>query len=275
MGQHAATSAIFEREPGLARLRQRVASAPTLAPEEEVALAAAFQAGDMRAGEKLVTHNLKHVLSIALEYRRWGVPVEDLVQQGSIGLLHAARRFDPARAACLRTYAAYWVRAEIRDYVVRGHRIVRLGTTRTERRAMRAFRSTAVADAEELAERSGMPLARCELLWAVLTQRDRSLDAPTQTGTVARDLVPASTPDPETCAFEQEHHAQTNARATRALDALTERERCIVRARMMADEPETLDRLGARLGVSRERVRQLETRARQKMHDALAGSAAA
>jgi RNA polymerase sigma-32 factor len=109
----------------------------------------------------------------------------------------------------------------------------------------------------------------------VLTQRDRSLDATTPTGAVGRDLVPATTPDPEACAVEHEQQVQTNARVTRALDVLTERERCIVRARMMADEPETLDRLGARLGVSRERVRQLETRARQKMHDALVGSAAA
>ena len=169
----------------------------------------------------------------------------------------------------LRTYAAYWVRAEIRDYVVRCHRIVRLGTTRTERRAMRAFRSTAVANAEELAAQSGMPLARCEQLWAVLMHRDRSLDAPTQTGTMGRDLVVANTPDPETCAVQHEQEAQQNARVARALDVLTERERSIVRARMMADEPETLDRLGARLGVSRERVRQLETRARQKMYDAL------
>lgn len=259
----------LDGEPGLARLRRRIAASPGLESQEETELAAAFQAGDMRAGEKLIAHNLKHVLSIALEYRRWGVPVEDLVQQGSMGLLHAARRFDPARAACLRTYAAYWIRAEIRDYVVRSHRIVRLGTTRTERRAMRAFRSTPVANAAELAERSGMPLARCELLWAVLVQRDRSLDAPTPTGMIGRDLVPASTPDPEACAVEHQERVHTSALASRALGALTERERCIVQARMMAEEPETLDRLGARLGVSRERVRQLETRARQKMHDAL------
>lgn len=270
MGHHAGVGGgIFDREPGLARLRQRVANAPTLPSDEETELAAAFQAGDMRAGDKLVTHNLKHVLSIALEYRRWGVPVEDLVQQGSMGLLHAARRFDPSRAACLRTYAAYWVRAEIRDYVVRCHRIVRLGTTRTERRAMRAFRSTSVANADDLAALSGMPLPRCEQLWAVLMQRDRSLDAPTPTGTTGRDMMPATTPDPETCAVAHEHERDTHAQVARALDVLTERERSIVRARMMADEPETLDRLGARLGVSRERVRQLETRARQKMYDAL------
>jgi RNA polymerase sigma-32 factor len=260
---------IYDREPGLVGLRRRISSSPTLPADEENQLAAAFQAGDMRAGDKLIAHNLKHVLAIALEYRRWGVPVEDLVQQGCMGLLHAARRFDPERAACLRTYAAYWIRAEIRDYVVRGHRIVRLGTTRTERRAMRAFRSTPVANAEQLAQDSGMPLARCQLLWAVLVQRDRSLDAPTPTGLLGRDLLPTNTPDPEACAVEQQRHQQAFARASRALDALTERERCIVRARMMADEPETLDRLGARLGVSRERVRQLETRARQKMHDAL------
>lgn len=268
-GSRIQVGANLESEPGVARLRQRIAGAATLGADEESALAAAYQNGDARAGDKLVLHNLKHVLAIALEYRRWGVPVEDLVQQGSMGLLHAARRFDPAHAACLRTYAAYWIRAEIRDYVVRCHRIVRLGTTRTERRAMRAFRSTPVGTAEELAALSGMPLARCELLWAVLVHRDRSLDAPTHTGTLARDLMPAATPDPEACAVERERRTRTTLQATRALGALTERERCIVQARMMSDEPETLDRLGARLGVSRERVRQLESRARQKMHDAL------
>ncbi len=257
----------FEHET--TRIRQRIGGVPNLPSEQEIELAAAFQAGDAPAGEKLVVHNLRHVLAIALEYRRWGVPIDDLVQQGSIGLLHAARRFDPKHAASLRTYAAYWIRAEIRDYVLRSHRIVRLGTTRTERRAMRAFRSTSVADATELAERSGMPLARCEQLWAVLVQRDRSLDAPTATGVPGKDYVRDMLPDPEASALENQAREHTSARVSRALETLNDRERCIVRARMMSDEPETLDRLGARLGVSRERVRQLETRARQKMHDAL------
>jgi RNA polymerase sigma-32 factor len=254
---------------GWLSFRQRYGTLKSLSLHEEHALTAAFQAGDLRAGDRLVAHNLRHVLGIALEYRRWGVPIEDLVQQGCLGLLHAARRFDPAHAACLRTYAAYWIRAEIRDYVVRCHRIVRLGTTRTERRAMRAFRSTPVASAAELAELSGMPLPRCEMLWAVLAQRDRSLEAPTPTGTCAKDMLRDALPDPEACAEAREQDAHAHERVSRALGALTERERCIVRARMMADEPETLDRLGERLGVSRERVRQLEHRAKQKMYEAL------
>jgi len=262
--------ATFVLDPGLrARHRKPSAEPHGLPLDQECALARAFQEGDRLAGERLIAANLRYVIGIAHEYRRWGIPLDDLIQQGSLGLLHAARRFDKAQGASLRTYDAYWIRAEIRDYVVRGHRIVRLGTTRTERRAMRAFRSTPVANAAELAEQSGMPAARCELLWAVLVQRDRSLDAPTPTGILGRDLVPANTLEPEACAVEQQRHQQTSARVSRALDVLTERERCIVRARLMADEPETLDRLGARLGVSRERVRQLETRARQKMHDAL------
>ena len=82
-------------------------------------------------------------MSIALEYRRWGIPLEDIVQQGNLGLLRAAAKFDPARECRLATYAAYWIRAEIRDYVVRAYRVVRLGTTKAERRALRAYRGRA------------------------------------------------------------------------------------------------------------------------------------
>ena len=93
------------------------------------------------------------------------MPLEDLVQQGNLGLLKAAAKFDPEKNCRLITYAAYWIRAEIRDYVVRGYRIVRLGTTRTERRAMRAYRREGIESPEALAEASGMPLARAHKLW--------------------------------------------------------------------------------------------------------------
>ena len=97
------------------------------AVERELALA--FRGGDKRAGDKLVCACLPFVVSIAMEYRRWGIPIEDIIQQGNVGLLRAADRFDPSRDCRLITYAAYWIRAEIRDYVVRGYRVVRFGTT--------------------------------------------------------------------------------------------------------------------------------------------------
>jgi RNA polymerase sigma-32 factor len=160
-------------------LDEYIGSMRGLAPLEagtEHDLAKAFRAGDRKAGERLVAACLPFVIRIAVEYRRWGVPLEDLVQQGNLGLLKAAEKFDADKHVRLITYAVYWIRAEIRDYLVRSYRIVRLGTTRTERRALRAFRREGVENPEQLAARSGMPLARCEKLWPVLAHVDTSLD---------------------------------------------------------------------------------------------------
>lgn len=252
--------------------KSRVAACEALSPVEEATLARKWHQGDQRAGARLVECNLRHVLAIAYDYRRWGVPLDDLVQQGSIGLLKAAQRFDPDQGLSLRTYASYWIRAEIRDYVVRCYRIVRLGATRTERRALRAFRTTAVQSVEELAERSGMPEARCRLLWPLLVQGDRSLDQLGTAGTAGRDLLRDGRPDPESLALARESQTLARDRVRRALSELSERERRIIWARLAVSEPETLEQIGKRLGVSRERVRQLESRARTKLRQALEAS---
>jgi RNA polymerase sigma-32 factor len=252
-----------------ARYRSRTAVHEVLTTEQEGQLADAWRAGDERAGARLIASNLRHVVAIAAEYRRWGAPIDDLVQQGSIGLLKAARRFDPAQGCSLKAYASYWIRAEIRDYVVRCYRIVRLGTTRTERRALRAFRTSAVDSAEELAARSGMPEARCLLLWPLLAHGDRSLDSDATGSTPGRDLLHDARPDPESLALRAESARQARERVEGAMSALSERERRIVWARMATDDPETLAELGKRLGVSRERVRQLESRAKSKLREAL------
>src|SRR5260221_395304 len=136
--------------------RHSIARFPQLSVQLERALASRYRAGDQRAGEQLIHACLPFVLMIAREYRCWGVPMEDIVQQGNLGLLKAAARFDPARECRLVTYAAYWVRAEIREFVVRGYRIVRLGTTKSERRALRAYRRTRETDPALLAQMSGL-----------------------------------------------------------------------------------------------------------------------
>jgi RNA polymerase sigma-32 factor len=242
-----------------------------LAAEEERELARAYRAGDRDAGDKLIEACLPFVIRIAVEYRRWGVPIEDLVQQGNLGLLRAAERFDESHQVRLITYAVYWIRAEIRDYVVRSYRIVRLGTTRSERRAMRAFRSEGVDTANELAKKSGMPLARCELLFPLLASRDTSLDvtyADTSGPIVERLQGTGATPEELTCAFRDCAEKQHAIRL--ALRRLDKRERRIVQARMLSDDPCTLEQLGRELGVSKERVRQLEVRIRDKLREQLA-----
>jgi RNA polymerase sigma-32 factor len=257
------------QDTGLELYRRRIAKERTLDAELEMSLSRAWAAGDERAGCRLIEGNLSLVIAIAREYRRWGVPLEDLVQQGAIGLHKAACRYDVSRGSRLRAYAAYWIRAEIRDYVVRCYRIVRLGTTRTERRALRAFRSSAVGSVDELVRASGMPEARCRLLWPLLSGGDRSLDFSYQGAGPARDMLSDGRPDPEHVFAQREAIEQQRVQVQSALDHLSTRELDIVRARLMTEDPITLEQLGRKLGVSRERVRQLESRAKAKIREAL------
>jgi RNA polymerase sigma-32 factor len=253
----------------LERYRASLKRVEVLDAETERELAQCWAEGDEWAGARLIESSLPFVISIAREYRRWGVPLEDLVQQGNLGLLKAASKFDPEKQCRLITYAAYWIRAEIRDYVVRSYRIVRLGTTRTERRAMRAFRRKAVDSPQALAEESGMPLVRAKQLWPLLARGDFSLDAASSDTSAAVERMSYRQSSPEESAARSEtiHHVRHALHS--AMEALTEREQRIIEARILSDEPCTLEALGRELGVSKERVRQLEVRARQKLRDRL------
>jgi RNA polymerase sigma-32 factor len=253
--------------------RRSLGNVRVLDRDEERDLARRWKAGDRRAGERIIEACLPFVVSIALEYRRWGVPLEDIVQQGNLGLLKAAARFDPSRDCRLATYAAYWIRAEIREYVVRAFRVVRLGTTKSERRALRAYRKTKITDPVVLAEASGLSEERVRMLLPLLSAREVSLDATTSdSGSPGERFASAGpTPEEETARSEVQGRAGRAVRA--AVDHLDARERLIVMERLMKEEPPTLQELGARLGVSKERVRQLEERARDKLRTELAEAA--
>jgi RNA polymerase sigma-32 factor len=251
--------------------RRNLAGVQVLDRETERDLARRWMAGDQRAGQKIIEACLPFVVSIALEYRRWGVPLEDIVQQGNLGLLKAAEKFDPDRQCRLATYAAYWIRAEIREYVVRAFRVVRLGTTKGERRALRAYRKTKITDPAVLAEMSGLSEERVRLLLPLLSAKEMSLDATTNDGVgpaTERLAGPSATPEDE--ASRSEIAEQASHAVHDAVGHLDERERMIARARFMNEEPPTLQELGKRLGVSKERVRQLEERARKKLRGELA-----
>ena len=256
----------------LDRYRASLSHVKPLDPTQELELARRWREhGDEAAGRKLVESSLPFVIRVAREYRRWGLPLEDLIQQGNLGLLRAALKFDPDKACRLITYAAYWIRAEIRDYVVRSYRIVRLGTTRTERRAMRAYRRRGVEDATELAAVSGMPIARAEKLWPLLTHGDVWLDASYDDRSAGMERLPDDADwTPEDDAARHEVVDAVRGALGEALASLSARERRIVEARMMSDDPCTLEQLGREMGVSKERVRQLEARAREKLRVCLA-----
>ena len=231
----------------------------------ERTLAAQWLAGDTKAGTRIIEGCLPFVISIAVEYRRWGVPLEDIIQQGNIGLLRAAKKFDLSKDCRLATYAAYWIRAEIREYVVRAYRIVRLGTTKGERRALRAHRTTGESDPVKLAEVSGLTVERVTMLLPLLTAREASLDATTSDMGPPVDRLASPDPSPEDRSSDRERQLLAEEAVERALGTLSAREQMIIKERMMTEDPATLGRLGVILGVSKERVRQIESRARGKL----------
>ncbi|MET0592430.1 MAG: sigma-70 family RNA polymerase sigma factor [Polyangiaceae bacterium] len=249
--------------------RRALARHPQLSAEDERELARRYREGDRRAGDRLIQACLPFVLLIAREYRCWGVPFEDVVQQGNLGLLKAAMRFDPDRECRLVTYAAYWVRAEIREYVVRGYRMVRLGTTKGERRALRAFRKTHETDPVRLSEMSGLTPAAVEQLMPLLSGRDLSVDAPNAAGGTVLDRLASNDATPEDQAIQEEKSAQTQAEIESFLDEIEPRDQTILRERWMSETPATLQRLGERFGISKERVRQLEERILAKLRNRL------
>jgi len=252
------------------RYRASLHGTTTLQPAEERELARKWRDGEQSAGDRLIKASLPFVISIALEYRRWGVPLEDLVQQGNLGLLKAAKKFDPSRDCRLITYAVYWIRAEIRDYVVRGYRLVRIGTTKSERRAVRNYRKNRDDDPQSLAASSGLTVEAAERLLPMLRSRDVSLDVSFdgESPHVERLVCGAASPEEETATHS--FQAAAKERVHEALSKLPEREAMIVRERLLVDEPVTLEGLGVRLGISKERVRQLEERARRRLREDLA-----
>jgi RNA polymerase sigma-32 factor len=247
-----------------------------LSLEEERLLARAWIVDqDERALGRLVAAHLGLVIKIALEFRHSGPAMEDLIQEGNLGLTIAARRFDPDRATRLATYATYWIRACMLEHVVRSHGPVRIGTTRSQRkiffglgRARRQLeRDGKTADAEHLAGALGVERTDIESMTARLTGRDVSLDAPRgfdDQRPVAASLC-EDDPNPEEMIAGIEEEDLRRSMMLDGLKTLDTRERAIIRARHLRQRPATLACLGKKFGISRERVRQLELRAKAKL----------
>ena len=251
----------------LTSYRADLASRKPLAPQEERELVTRWRAGDVRAGAALIEACLPFVMTIALEYRRWGIPMEDVVQEGNIGLMKAAARFDPNRGCRLVTYAAYWIRAEIRDYVVRSYRSVRLGSSKAERRALRHYRRTRERDPVALAQASGMSVEKVERLLPLLIVRDVHLDERDGEGLGPADRLVSPAPSPEDEVAASEERAALHDALSIALAALPARDRAILEQRYLCEEPVTLEEVGRGLGISKERVRQLEERAKHRVRE--------
>ena len=254
---------------------------PLLSFEEELALARAYRdLGDTRAAHSLVAANLRFVVRLASGYRGYGLRLPDLIQEGNLGLLKAVTKFDPDQGIRLVTYAAWWIRAYIQAYILQSWSVVKMGTTQAQRRLFFALARTRRELArcgpdEDLDERVARRLRVLpeEVREASrrMEGRDQSLDAPgPDGGATPMDRV-AATDDLQDERLSKARETERIRRGvTDALARLDVRERTIVEHRFMSDDPTSLQDLGARLGFSRERARQLEIRARGKLRAALA-----
>lgn len=274
-----------DRDAGFARNAMK---ADLLDAETERALAIAWR--DERCTKslhRLINAYMWLAVSMSAKYRRYGAPMADLIQEAGIGLLKAADRFDPDRGVRFSTFARWWIKASIQDYVMRDWSLVRTGSTAQQKALffnLRRVRATIEREwgapedgqdaqeiREEIASRVGVPLRDVEMMEARMSGSDFSLNA-TQAVEEGREWI-------ETLEDEEPLGAETVARASDiaaaeiwigdALEALNERERLIIRRRKLADSPDTLETLGSELGLSKERVRQLEAQAMQKMRNSL------
>jgi RNA polymerase sigma-32 factor len=252
-----------------------------LSPDEERDLARRWKHfGDQRAARGLVLGNLRFVVKIAFEYRTYGLRLLDLIQEGNLGLLVAVDRFDSDRGVRLTTYAVWWIRAYIQEYIRRSWSLVRFGTTRAEQRCFyrlrrerqRLERHGGRADPERLASALGIRPSELETIESRITRRDLSLDDPAYADTdeTKGDRIADDRPGPESSLAAEEVREEAHRRIRAALDALDPRERTILSRRYLAARPATLKELGASFGISRERVRQLEARAKAKLRQSLA-----
>lgn len=257
---------------------------PALTKEEEFALAVRLQEeGDVDAAHRLITANLRNVVRIAMDYAGYGLPLEDIVQEGTIGLMIAVKRFDPYKGYRLMTYAVWWIKAMIHDHILKFFSQVKLGTTKLQKRLFYGLnRMSAEADVmdEHITEQSHALSARLdadphqiEEIISRLTNRDQSLDSPMTDGsdTSFLDFLVDTKMTPEDRVMESQRTSFVKMHIDSALEKLTPRERDIARHRLMAENPQTLEDLGRRYAISKERVRQIENNVKTKLKKALAG----
>ena len=256
---------------------------PLLSPEEEFALAVRYkEQEDGEAAHALITANLRFVVKVALEYRGYGLKPLDLIQEGNIGLMVALKKFDPHKRYRFISYAIWWIRAYIQNFIIRSWSLVKMGTTQIQKKLfykMGKIKGIAHEEhreekIEELAQELRVKSSDIEEMQKRFAGRDLSLDATLSfdQDMTFLDLLPDFSPDQEDLLGEREEDEVLRDDVEDALGSLSEREQFIIRHRIMADDPLTLQELGDRFHISRERVRQIEGEALKKLKDRLAGA---
>jgi RNA polymerase sigma-32 factor len=267
-------------EAGLSRYLSEIRKFPLLSLEDEYMFAKRWKEHqDPEAARRLVTSHLRLVAKIAMGYRGYGLPVSEIVSEGNVGLMQAVKRFEPDKGFRLATYAMWWIRASIQEYVLRSWSMVKMGTTAAQKKLffnLRKAKSNIGAIEEgdlthdhtvTLADQLGVTEREVTDMNRRLSGPDSSLNAPLRSDSESewQDWLADDTLDQETRMADREELGDRHALLTGALGELTERERDILQARRLQDEPATLEELSQKYGISRERVRQIEVRAFEKL----------
>jgi len=271
-------------EGGLSRYLTEIRNFPMLEPEEEYMLAKRWREhSDSGAAHRLVTSHLRLVAKIAMGYRGYGLPINEIVSEGNVGLMQAVKRFEPDKGFRLATYAMWWIRASIQEYILRSWSLVKIGTTAAQKKLFFNLRKAkgqikAIEDGDMrpeqvalIATKLGVTEEEVISMNRRLAAPDHSLNAPLRADSEGewQDWLVDDKPTQETILADQEEKDDRHDLLQEAMKALNDRERHILQERRLKDEPATLEDLSKEYDISRERVRQIEVRAFEKLQRAI------
>jgi RNA polymerase sigma-32 factor len=287
---HVAALPILTAESGLTRYLEEIRRFPMLEPQEEYMLAKRWREhGDRKAAHQLVTSHLRLVAKIAMGYRGYGLPISEVISEGNVGLMQAVKRFEPEKGFRLATYAMWWIKASIQEYILRSWSLVKMGTTANQKKLFFNLRKakskiSALNEGDMRPDQVATIAKRLGVTEQDVIEMNRRLGGDTSLNAPIREdgdsgewqdwLVDDSAGQEERLAENEELDNRRQA-LSQALSVLNERERRIFEARRLADNPITLEELADEFGVSRERVRQIEVRAFEKVQKAVKNRVAA
>jgi RNA polymerase sigma-32 factor len=279
-----ATLPVLTAESGLSRYLSEIRKFPMLEPQEEYMLAKRWREhGDRDAAHRLVTSHLRLVAKIAMGYRGYGLPISEVVSEGNVGLMQAVKRFEPEKGFRLATYAMWWIKASIQEYILRSWSLVKMGTTANQKKLFFNLRKakskiSALEEGDMRPDQVQIIAKRLGVTEQDVVDMNRRLGGDASLNSPIRDdgdpgewqdWLVDNTPNQEARMAEGEEYDHRHKALTRAMSVLNPRERRIFEARRLAEEPMTLEDLAAEFGVSRERVRQIEVRAFEKVQAAV------
>ncbi len=256
---------------------------PLLSQEEEFALAVKYRKyNDVDAVQKLITSNLRFVVKVAFEYKSYGIKVLDLIQEGNIGLMMAVKKFDPYKGYRFISYAIWWIRAYIQNFIIKNWSLVKIGTTQAQKKLFykigkvrKALESNQENEKKYEVLANDMDVAKEDIIEMEqrMSSRDLSLDAPFDDNQELShfDLLKETSPNQEEVFGEEEEKKMLEGEVQDAMKRLTDKEEYIIKSRIMADSPLTLQEIGNQLKLSRERVRQIESEALKKLKKEMSG----